>query len=154
VSVPQLQALDAVYDALQSAVVADVFSGLPVRIKRTLRPLKALEEIGNDLFAIVYPMECTSDATSTGWDEYLVSIAVELITPCTSFAGDEETQERTVATVAQTMCDEVRTRLTVTSGFSGSRSASGLLAEETRETLNLISSVFAHQFRIMHAVAT
>ena len=150
-SVPQLVALDAVYDALQAAITSDVFAGLPLRLVRTMRPLKALETIDEDLLAIIYPMEVSSEPTSTGWDQYLVTIGVDLITSCKSDVEDEHEEERNVATIAQTICDEIRTRTTVTAGFTA-RVGSGLLEEATREELNVIAVSYAHTFRIMQDV--
>lgn len=151
-AVPMLTALDAVYDAIQNAAIAGTFAGYPLSVVRTMRPLQALERIDEGMLAIVYPMEATRNPTATNWDEYEVTIAVDLITPCTSVTGDEHQEERALATLAQAMCDAVRTALSVNTGYTGGGSASGILEEGTREELNLISATFTHRFRIMHGV--
>lgn len=151
-SVPILVALDAVAAAVNEAIDADVFEGRPVRVVKTLRPMKALEELGADLLLIVHPTEVNSEPTTSVFDEYTVSIATELLTKSNSTEEDPHQQERDFLTVGQTIADEIRRRCSIKDDFF-QRADSGSFAADVLEELDVMSSAFNHSFRIQHDVS-
>lgn len=150
-SVPVLVALDAVADAVNAAIDADVFEGRPVRVLKTMRPIRALKEIGNELLLIVHPTEVTSEPTTSVFDEYQVTIASELITKSQSTEEDPHQQERDFLAVGQTIADEIRRRCSIKNDLS-QKPQSGAFAEDVMEELDLMSVAYANTFRVQHDV--
>lgn len=146
-----LEALDAVADAIQDAIDDGSIDLPSLRIVKTLRPQKVLEHIEPGWTCLVYPASVESTPTSKPWDEYQVTIAHELATECTATAGDEHTQERIVAEKLQSITDEIRKRISVSSGFNA-RPVAGMLDESAANELAIISAAMANTFRIIHNV--
>lgn len=150
--VPMLQALDAVADAVQAAIDDASIDISSLRIVKTLRPLKALENIEPGWSLLVYVASTDSNFTSAQWDEYMITVAWELATECTSLPGDEHTQERIVCEKLQTITDEIRKRIRAPT-MAMARPVAGMLDDGTREELNIISAAMACQYRVMHDVS-
>lgn len=151
--VPMLQALDAVAAAVQDAIDDATIDIPSLRIVKTLRPLKALEHVEPGWNLLVYVPSVESNFTSAQWDEYMVTVAWELATECTSLPDDEHSQERIVAEKLQDITDVIRKGISAPV-IAMARPVAGMLDDGTREELNIISAAMAGQYRIMHDVST
>lgn len=148
--VPSLVALDGVETAIR-AMVADGTLAIPsLRVIKSLRPQRLLQEIEDDTYAIVFLRSVTRQKTSAPWQEYQVDVGVELIRKSRSYTQDHE-EERQMLTYAQTVSDELAKRTAVSLGFMASNTG-GVVEEAAAEELSLISVTTSHIYRIMHEV--
>jgi hypothetical protein len=150
--VPQLQALDAVAGAVQAAIDAgDLRADL--KVVKTLRPRVAFERMGRDTTLIVHVSAVTSETNVATHDEYQVVVSCSLLMDCNASETDPHDMERTHAELAQSIADQLRKRISVSTGYFAHPEA-GLIEEAELEELNLLCSTIAGTYRIQHEIPT
>lgn len=150
--VPQLDALDAVESALR-AMVADGSLTIPdLRVIKTLRPQRVLEQLHDDTYAIVYPRSQNRRKTSAQWEEYQIEIAVELIRQSRSLNPLDHEEERQMVTYADTIATEMAQRTSVSSQMM-QVNAPGQMELGAAEEMDLVSVTVSFTYRIMKDVA-
>lgn len=150
--VPQLDALDAVESAVR-AMVSDGTLAIPnLKVIKTLRPQRLLEQLHDDTFAVIFPRSQTRRKTSAQFEEYQVEIAVELIRQSRSSNYIDHQEERQMVTYADTIATEIAQRTSVASQMM-QVDAPGSMEAGAAEEMDLISVTVSFTYRIMKDVS-
>jgi len=146
--VPTLYALDLIFDAIDAAISEDVFEGRPIRLQKTFSGIEDLEDIQSEFFVVIRPDSVESEVNTSEFDEYMVTIVVEVLTACGSVESMPDQKYRSTLQISQTITDQIRKR--VRKHFV--RSDSALIEDEMLDELRLIGVAFTHTLKVLQPI--